>query len=80
MRIEYANRAERDLRRLDRRVAERVRDALDRFVTTGAGDVVPLAGQPGRYRLRVGGHRILFSRPEPNVVRVERIAPRGDVY
>jgi mRNA-degrading endonuclease RelE of RelBE toxin-antitoxin system len=80
VRIEYANRAERDLRRLDRRAAERVRAALDRFVETGAGDVVPLAGQPGRYRPRVGGYRILFHRPEPGVVRVERVAPRGDVY
>jgi len=43
------------------------------------GDIRPFVGQPGYYRLRVGGYRALF-RIEDNTIFVTNIDPRGQVY
>ena len=47
----------------------------------GEGDIKPLAGHPGEYRLRVGPYRVLYT-IEQNIltVRVLTIGTRGDVY
>ena len=75
--------AERDLRRLDRPVRQRIFDALDRFITNyPQGDVVRLQGiDPPEYRLRVGDWRVRF-RPDPasNTIVVLRVLPRGEAY
>lgn len=44
------------------------------------GDIKPLRGAEGTFRLRVGGWRILFSYPEKNTILIEKISPRGDAY
>jgi len=43
------------------------------------GDIRPLAGQPGYFRLRVGGYRVLY-RIEDNTIFVTNIDPRGQAY
>ena len=43
------------------------------------GDIRPLAGQPGYFRLRVGGYRALY-RIEDNIIFVTNIDPRGQAY
>ncbi|MDR1668355.1 MAG: type II toxin-antitoxin system RelE/ParE family toxin [Oscillospiraceae bacterium] len=44
------------------------------------GDIKPVKGSSGTFRLRVGDWRILFSYPSKDNVLIEKIAPRGDVY
>jgi mRNA-degrading endonuclease RelE of RelBE toxin-antitoxin system len=54
------------------------------------GDIKPMVGQEGRFRLRVGKYRILFSvtptqarelnSKEENTVVVTNIEPRGQAY
>jgi mRNA interferase RelE/StbE len=45
------------------------------------GDIRPLKGQAGVYRLRVGGFRVLFRVDhQEEVVFVDAIGSRGDVY
>lgn len=46
------------------------------------GDVRPLVGSlRGSYRLRVGGHRIIFDLfREERILAVGAIKPRGDAY
>ena len=44
------------------------------------GDIQPLRGYVGTFRLRVGDWRVLFSYSEPQTVLVEKISPRGDAY
>lgn len=47
----------------------------------GEGDIKPLAGHPGEYRLRVGPYRVLYAIEESVlIVRVLTIGNRGDVY
>jgi len=43
------------------------------------GDIRPLAGQPGYFRLRVGGYRALYC-IEDNTIFVTNINPRGQAY
>jgi mRNA interferase RelE/StbE len=79
--IDYTRRAQRDLRRLDRPVAERILEALERLARDGAGDVRPLTGQLGRYRLRVGEWRVGFTRDrEAESLVVLWVMPRGRAY
>ena len=60
-RLEFAARASKDLRGLDRPIAARVAAALARFALDGFGDVKPLQGMtPTEWRLRVGDWRVRF--------------------
>jgi len=45
------------------------------------GDVVPLAGMPGYYRLRVGDYRVVYTidLDEESIV-VHNAGNRGDIY
>jgi len=43
------------------------------------GNIIPLAGQDGTYRLKVGGYRVLF-RMVTDAVLVTHIVPRGQAY
>ena len=56
---------------------KRIKSAIDRLP---AGDVKPLKGANGSYRLRVGDRRIIFSYEADGTVLVAKIGPRGDVY
>lgn len=79
-RVALAQRADRDLRRLDRGVASRVVDALQRLADEGAGDVTRLRGSD-QLRLRVGDWRVRFRYDYPALtIEVLRILPRGRAY
>jgi mRNA interferase RelE/StbE len=43
------------------------------------GDIRPVVGQPGYFRLKIGGYRVLF-RYRNNSIFVTHIDPRGQVY
>ena len=43
------------------------------------GDIKPMAGQPGRFRLRIGNYRALFH-IKNNYIVISHIGPRGQVY
>jgi mRNA-degrading endonuclease RelE of RelBE toxin-antitoxin system len=70
------------LARLDPPEQKRVIAAVDRFAESGQGDVRPLQGElQGRYRLRVGDRRVVFTcNVDAGVISVLRVAARGDVY
>ena len=71
----------RDLRRLDRQVAERVREAVQRYVATGVGDITRLSSDPPEWRLRVGDWRVRFALSDDGLtVIVLRVRHRREVY
>jgi len=43
------------------------------------GDITPIAEEPGRFRTRVGGYRILWRIKDDRIL-VTHIDPRGQVY
>lgn len=77
--IEWTRSADRDLRRLDRQTEQRVVTAITRLAETGQGNVLPLVGYPGRWRLRVGDWRVLFEQ-DPELIKILRVVSRDRAY
>lgn len=81
LKITWAVRAAKQRDRLGQALFRRVIVAIERFAETGQGDVRPLRGHTGEYRLRIGDWRVTFAidlaRREMVILR---ILPRGDVY
>lgn len=74
---QYSKAAVKVINSMESSEKKRIKDAIEKLP---AGDVKPLKGTKDSYRLRVGGRRIIFSYPEKDVVLIEKIGPRGDVY
>lgn len=73
--------ARRDLGHLDRRVADRVLQAITRLAETGQGDITQLRGEGNERRLRVGDWRIRFALANGGqTIRILRVLPRGRAY
>ncbi len=77
MRASYSKQAEKILDKQDAATQQRIRKAVGKIP---AGDIVPLKGAPGNFRLRVGDWRILFSYVGTDKVHIKTIASRGEVY
>lgn len=77
MNIEYAKRAVKAISGMDKPTKQRIRTAIEGIPN---GDIKPLQGSNGSFRLRVGGWRIIFSYPNTDTILIEKIAPRGGVY
>lgn len=75
--IKYSKRAVKSVNGMSSRTKQRVKTAIEAIPT---GDIKPLKGSRGSYRLRVGDWRIIFSYPEKGVILIEKIEPRGEVY
>lgn len=78
--IRWTEPALQDMAALDRVAARRVKNAIERFVETGAGNVKKLQGiDPPEYRLRVGDWRARFVQ-DGGGVRVLRVLNRKIAY
>lgn len=77
MNIEYSKRAVKSINGMDSRTKQRMKSAIESIPT---GDIKPLKGSRGSYRLRVGGWRIIFSYLEKDIILIVKIEPRGEVY
>jgi mRNA interferase RelE/StbE len=72
--------ASKYLERLGEPDKGRIKDALgDLSEDPPQGDIRPLTGQTGYFRLKVGGYRVLY-RIENNTLFVTHIDPRGQAY
>ena len=67
------------LRGLSKEQRQRIGQKLDALQTDLQGDVKKLAGQAGKYRLRVGSYRILFTL-EKDLIFVHLVTDRKDAY
>lgn len=77
MEIQYSKSAVKAISGMDRQTKQRIKAAIEKLPE---GDVKPLRGAAGSYRLRVGDRRILFSFPGHDIILIEKIGPRGDIY
>ena len=76
-RLSYRPAVENTLERMDASNRTRIREALERFASTGHGNVKALRGEfRGLHRLRVGKWRAIFAL-ESDLVRVISIDNRG---
>jgi mRNA interferase RelE/StbE len=69
-----------DVAALDKGIARRVKQAVERFADTGVGNVKRLQGiDPPEYRLRVGDYRVRFHLDD-ETVQVLRVRNRREAY
>ena len=85
MRVEYSKTAVKALQRMDKTLRNRIREAIDGLTQTPPkGDIKPMEGKPvGRYRLRVGGYRVIYRYDDDGsmvVLYIIDVGPRGDIY
>ena len=72
--------AEKYLNRLNPNDRDRIDDAIEGLEKEPPeGDIRPVSGQPGTFRLKVGSYRAIF-RYKDNCIFVTHIDPRGQVY
>ncbi len=65
---------------LDRNVATRIKEAVERFAATSLGDVLRLQGiNPAEYRLRVGDWRVRFAQ-DAESIHILRVRHRREAY
>ncbi len=71
----------RTLEALDSIDARRISEALNKFADTGHGNIKALKGPlKGRYRLRIGKWRVIFTPIDPQTLLVTDIDNRGEAY
>jgi mRNA-degrading endonuclease RelE of RelBE toxin-antitoxin system len=77
----YGPAAQREITRMDRLDAQCIVHAMEALAADGRGDVRALKGAlTGRYRLRVGQWRDLFSLDQPGTIVVADVDNRGQAY
>ncbi len=80
MEIEWTETALADITGLDKGIARRVKQSIERFAETGAGNVKRLQNiHPPEFRLRVGDYRVRFHQDE-DVMRILGIRNRREAY
>ena len=78
--VEYKASALSDLDRLDRAVALRILNKIEKSLVEQGRDGEQLSGEfQGLLRLRVGDYRVIYARTAVGYL-VLRIGHRGDVY
>ena len=78
--VEWTETALEDMAALDKGIARRVKQAVERFADTGVGNVKRLQGiDPPEYRLRVGDYRVRFHQGD-EAVQVLRVRNRREAY
>ncbi len=78
--IEYKSSVLRDLKHLEKKVADRILDDLRDSLSSDPDCSTPLSGQfKGLRKLRVGDYRIIYSRTKEGVL-ILRIGHRSVVY
>ncbi len=78
-RLEIGEEALAQLRALSKELRCHIGHKLDVLQTDLQGDVKKLAGQDGKYRLRVGNYRVLFTL-EKDLIFVQVVKDRKNAY
>ena len=74
--IKLTKEAVRQINKLHQPLKNRIREAVYKLPD---GDVVKLQGYSTKYRLRIGGYRIIFDMCD-NIITIGEILPRGAAY
>ena len=78
--IEWTETALEHMAALDKGIARRVKQAVERFADAGAGNVKRLQGiDPPEYRLRVGDCRVRFHQ-EGETICILQVRNRREAY
>lgn len=80
--LQWTSHALRDMKKLDRALAQRIRTATGELIKTGRGDFVKVKGtRPPEWRLRIGSHRVFCRlRNDTRQVQILRVRRRDEAY
>jgi mRNA interferase RelE/StbE len=80
MRVRLNKTAEKRYNRLNEPLLNRVTEAINKLEKEPPeGDIEPISGKPGNFRLRIGDIRILFQ-DRKDVILITDIVSRGQAY
>jgi mRNA interferase RelE/StbE len=80
VRIEYKESVERDLRKIDRKEANRILNKIEDVFSVDSDAGIALTGEyKGLFKLRVGDYRVIFAKTKTGVL-ILRIRHRKHVY
>ena len=80
MEIEWTETALADMADLDKGIARRVKQSVERFAETGAGNIKRLKDiDPPEFCLRVGDYRVRFHQ-DNDTMRILRVRNRREAY
>jgi mRNA-degrading endonuclease RelE of RelBE toxin-antitoxin system len=78
--IEWTEAAISDMAAIDKGIARRVKNSVERFAATGAGNARRLTAiDPPEFRLRVGDYRVRFHM-DGGTMRILRVRHRSEAY
>ena len=78
--IEWSGTALDDMAMLDKPIALRIKQSIEQFASTGAGDTKRLTAiDPPEFRLRVGQYRLRFHL-SATTIHILRVLPRDKAY
>lgn len=82
LQVKLSKKAVKYIKKQDKPTRERLRVVLMNLAEEPPiGDIKAMQGAEKLYRLRVGNLRIIFNLDlSNNIILIESIAPRGDVY
>jgi mRNA interferase RelE/StbE len=78
-RLDLSDEALEQLRALPKEIRRNIGRRIDAMQDDLQGDVKKLGGQGGKYRLRVGSHRVLFTL-ENGLIFVHAVKDRKNAY
>ena len=73
----YSKQAAKAIGKISNPFKKNIKETIEKLPS---GDVKKLQGHTKLYRLRVGDWRIVFSYQDANIVLIENIGPRGQIY
>lgn len=83
MEIKFSKQAVKFIEKQDKNTKTRLKQAIDGLrKEPPEGDIKPLQGTNGIFRLRVGKYRVLYSYVEDVIyfIYIQTIDSRGDIY
>ncbi len=85
MEIDFSKAATKAINSMDRATKQRIKSGiLGLTQKPPVGDIRPLQGyRDGRFRLRIGGYRIIYrygTKNQVEILYILEIGPRGDIY
>ena len=77
MKIEFDHSVRKFILHLQKKEQKRILNAIYQLPQ---GDVKPLEGRKGEFRVRIGDWRTIFKYRENDIIFIMEIGNRGDVY
>jgi len=72
--------ARADVRSIDRETALQILYCLDRYLTSGSGDLKKLKPPQTGFRLRCGGYRVFFDHAGGKAIQITAVRHRREAY